>query len=222
MTTVYYTFCEQLSQAEFRKSVALLPAHMQNRIRKYRRWEDSHAYLYGRLLLKHAVADLGYNCSLEMLKREEYGKPYFNDDSFSFNISHSGKYIVCVISCDEKESIGIDIEEIKPINLNDFTGVLSPREKNIVDSNEKFYTYWTRKEAIIKADGRGLLIPLETMEVIETPVQLGDAQYFFSNIDIDKNYKIHMASLSKIRKIEVKHCLFFSESIEKFQSIIVV
>lgn len=217
MTTVYYTSCEQLPQIKFNKAVSLLPIHMQNRIRRYRRWEDSHAYLYGRLLLKQAILELGYNCSLDLLKRKENGKPYFNDNAFSFNISHSGKYIVCIISSDEKKNIGIDIEEIKPINLNDFSSVLSPREKAIVDSDEKFYTYWTRKEAIIKADGRGLLIPLDTLEVIEMSVKMEGTQYLLSKIDIDKDYKIHIASLTKIRKIEVKKCLFFRESIEKSQ-----
>ena len=85
---------------------------MQQILRKYRRWQDAHAYLYGKLLLKEAISQLGFDHSLEFMQKTKYGKPYFKNNDFGFNISHSGEYIVCVISTDEKQNLGIDIEEI--------------------------------------------------------------------------------------------------------------
>jgi len=214
MTIVYYTYCTQLPHLEFTKAVSLLPLYMQKKLLKFRRWQDAHAYLYGRLLLKEGLLEFGFNSSLELMRKGEFGKPYFEDADFSFNISHSGDYIVCVISSDEKENIGIDIEKISLIDLDDFSSVLSPREKSLVDSNEKFYNYWTRKEAIIKADGRGLLIPLDTLETIDLSVALGEQQYFLKKINIDREYKAHIASLKKIEMTETKKCQFFAEQKE--------
>lgn len=65
MTTAYHTNCTQLSHNEFSKAVSLLPKQMQERLRKYRRWQDAHAYLNGRLLLKEGVFQIGYNISLK-------------------------------------------------------------------------------------------------------------------------------------------------------------
>ena len=206
MTTIYYTLCKQLPQAEYEKAVSMLPENMQRRIVKYRRWQDAHSYLYGRLLLKEGMFRLGYNFSLGSMQKNQYGKPYFADGPFAFNISHSGEYVVCVISTDEQEHLGIDIEKIRPIVLDDFSSVLTSQEKKEIDSYDKFYTYWTRKEAIVKADGRGLHIPLSTIDATKLLVKLNGVQYHLSNIDIDKEYILHIASLTKI---EIVHTVNF-------------
>jgi 4'-phosphopantetheinyl transferase len=200
MTTIYYTFCTQLPYNEFRKAVSLLPEGMQQRLGRFKRWQDAHSYLYGRLLLKEGMLQLGYKNSLESMKRNEYGKPYFTNSSFAFNISHSGEYVVCVISTDEQEHLGIDIEKIKPIVFEDFDCVFSSHEKKEIDSYNKFYTYWTRKEAIVKADGRGMIIPLNTIDATKLLVELENDQYYLFKVDIDEKYMLHIASLNKIVK----------------------
>lgn len=205
MTTVYYTFCRQLTPDKYRKAVSSLPDDMQEKIEKFRRWQDAHSFLYGRLLLKEGMLKLGYQDSLAVMKKNEYGKPYFSYDSFSFNISHSEDYVVCVISTDEKENIGIDIEKIKTINIEDYSSVLTPVEKNDITSDQHFYKYWTRKEAVIKADGRGLQIPLHTIDATKTKVEVENEFYFLLKIDIDKEYEMHLASSKKIEEYTLQY-----------------
>lgn len=200
MTTVYYTTCKQLSNYSFEKAVSLLPLEMQKRVKKYVRWQDAHAYLYGKLLLKEAISQLGYNHSLEFMQKTKYGKPYFKDSDFGFNISHSGEYIVCVISTDEKEYLGIDVEEIKPIVFEDFKNIFSEREEGEISNYNNFYTFWTRKEAIVKADGRGLLIPLDTINTTSLTIQLDNKRYYLYEIDIDKDYIIHIATSKSLER----------------------
>ncbi len=207
MTTVYYTLCEQLPQNEYREAVSLLPESMQQRLRRYRRWQDAHAYLYGRLLLKEGMRRLGFKASLESMQVTEFGKPHFIDGSFAFNISHSEEYVVCVISTDETEHLGIDIEKMKPIVFNDFSCVFSPQEKKEINTYKKFYTCWTRKEALVKADGRGLRIPLDTIDATKLLVQLDNDEYFLYKVNIDKDYMIHIASLNKIESTDIIDCL---------------
>ncbi|GAA4115425.1 4'-phosphopantetheinyl transferase superfamily protein [Aquimarina addita] len=217
MTTVYYTFCEQLPQTEYRREVSLLPDSMQERISKYRRWQDAHAYLYGRLLLKEGMRQLGYTNALDTIKRTKYGKPYFVDSSFAFNISHSGEYIVCVISTDEQEHLGIDIEKIKPIVIEDFSGIFSSKEKKEIDNYDKFYTCWTRKEAIVKADGRGFHVPLDSIDTTSLLVRLDTDEYHICKIDIDNGYMVNIASLNKLETVHKVHFLPKMNAIEHLE-----
>ena len=220
MTTVYYTFCKQLPQEELKKAVSLLPHSMQYRLLKFRRWQDSHAYLYGRLLLKKGMLQLGYTHSLESMKKTQYGKPYFADNSFAFNISHSGEYVICVISTDEQQHLGIDIEKIKPIVLDDFNSIFSPQEKKEIDNYDKFYTCWTRKEAIVKADGRGLLIPLDTIDTTNLLVKLDNNKYHIHKIDIDDKYMVNIASLHKLETVNTVDFLSMTKTIETPKTIL--
>jgi len=220
MTTIYYTFCERLPETQFNKAVALLPIPMQERLRNYRRWQDAHAYLYGRLLLKHGMLQLGYDDSLELMEKTKYGKPYFPFDSFSFNISHSEDYVVCVISTDEKKQIGIDIEKIKPIILDYFNSVLSAQEKIDIKTYDQFYKIWTRKEAVIKADGRGMQIPLNRVDASKLIVNLEEDIYYLSKVGINKSYEVHIASLTKIKKTNTVNCLLFFSEIKHSEAVL--
>ena len=205
MTIVYYTFCKQLPEDEYEKAVSLLPDVMRKSIDKFRRWQDAHSFLYGRLLLKHGMLKLGYEDSLELMEKTQYGKPYFPHETFSFNISHSEDYVVCVISTDEKKNIGIDIEKIKPIVLDHYSSVLTAQEKNNITSDKHFYKYWTRKEAVIKADGRGLQIPLSTIDATQVNIEFEDKLYFLLKIDIDTEYEMHLASSEKIEEYSLQY-----------------
>ena len=74
-------------------------------------------------------------------------------DNIYFNVSHSNgvvafaKYI---------KPIGVDIEHIKSKNedIKDF--VLSDTEKELVKSDEDFFSIWVSKESLIKCIGTGL------------------------------------------------------------------
>ncbi len=203
MTSIYYTSCKKLPENEYRKLSRLLPKNMQERLSKFRRWQDAYTYLYGKLLLKKSMLQFGYDNSLESIKTTEHGKPYFENSSFSFNISHSEEYVVCAISNDEQVNLGIDIEKVKPIKLDGFSAVFSPEEKREIDSYNKFYTCWTRKEAIVKADGRGLTIPLNTINTLNSSTKLDNEKYYLSKVDINNGYIAHIASQAKIDKMNI-------------------
>ena len=103
------------------------------------------------------------------------GKPYVNVDSEStgiqFNLSHSKD--LTLIAVTNTRHVGIDVEYIRPISE---MGQLVERffsfdEKQIYTSNiledniKVFYKLWTRKEALSKALGYGLTIPLDKLDV---------------------------------------------------------
>ncbi|CAM1357019.1 4'-phosphopantetheinyl transferase family protein [Tenacibaculum halocynthiae] len=208
MTSIYYTSCKKLPENEYKQLTKLLPKNMQERLSKFLRWQDAYSYLYGKLLLRTSMLQFGYNHSLEFIKMTKHGKPYFENSPFAFNISHSEEYVVCAISNDEKVSLGIDIEKVKPIELNSFSSVFSPEEKQEINSYNKFYTCWTRKEAVVKADGRGLTIPLNTINTLNLSTKLENEKYYLSRVDINKGYIAHIASQTKIEKMNVINFCF--------------
>ena len=61
------------------------------------------------LLSKILLEDYNIKLSKEILKYNNFNKPYIKDNPIYFNISHSNKYIAIII-CDKE--CGIDIEYV--------------------------------------------------------------------------------------------------------------
>jgi 4'-phosphopantetheinyl transferase len=108
-----------------------------------------------------------------------YGKPELSAEAYSipihFNLSHSHglALFAFALNCD----IGVDIEFMqRDIAIDDIAGrFFSPNEKAALDklpSNMKkkgFFACWARKEALLKATGKGLSFGLERVEVSVHP-----------------------------------------------------
>jgi len=134
---------------------------MSDKIRRYHHWQDAYGSLFGKLLLITALKEYGWPPSLEDLQYSEYGRPFLSNGP-DFNISHSGRRAACIIARHGK--VGIDLEEIRDIPVGDFKEQFSPEEWTAIitspDPLKTFYHYWTAKECLSKADGRGLNLPL--------------------------------------------------------------
>jgi 4'-phosphopantetheinyl transferase len=114
------------------------------------------------------------------------GKPYicgeFLDSGINFNLSHS--YELALYAFTLNRRIGVDIEHIRPIAemseivVRFFSAIEKEEWENISPSQKKeaFFSYWSLKEAYLKARGEGLSIPLDKFTVsLEPPALLGDA-----------------------------------------------
>ncbi|MGH9667769.1 MAG: 4'-phosphopantetheinyl transferase family protein, partial [Bryobacteraceae bacterium] len=101
-----------------------------------------------------------------------HGKPYV-DAGLSFNLSHS--HGLALYAFARQGDIGIDVERINPefnveeIAANFFTPgeVADIRAQPGGLRHERFFDFWTRKEAYIKARAKGLSIPLNEFEVLD-------------------------------------------------------
>ena len=103
-----------------------------------------------------------------------YGKPALTGPDAKalvrFNVSHSADLAVLAVAW--QREIGVDVEAIKQIMHVDrmVQRCLSPAEQRVFQNNEEahrtklFLTYWTHKEAYLKAIGMGLQIPLSAIE----------------------------------------------------------
>ena len=103
-----------------------------------------------------------------------HGKPRPADvPDLHFSVSHSADRVVVAISRDGP--VGVDLEEVVSWNAADLDDVamltLAPEERAVLSRApvpsraEVFTTYWTRKEAAVKATGAGLTAPLDEIIV---------------------------------------------------------
>jgi len=195
---IYYTsFTEQLPLKAFNDYLSLLPIDQIVRNNRFVRWQDKYLHLFGKLLLIEGIKcfDLGH----EELSNVEYNKnnrPFFKHGKIDFNISHSGNYAICAV-CDNSK-IGVDIQEIKPLNFDEFNEVFTPAEWSNIESSPnplaQFYSLWARKESIIKADGRGLSLPLNHIEVIHDVTEYDNEVWHLQNFFIHDAYSACLAS----------------------------
>ncbi len=105
----------------------------------------------------------------------EYDKPFLllgeNQEMVHFNYSHSGDYLILAVN--QSYEVGIDIEKHKLIKDLDLLAKTCFSESEFIHfsslSNEVkqtiFFTYWTCKEAFIKAIGMGLSFPLKDFSI---------------------------------------------------------
>jgi len=101
------------------------------------------------------------------------GKPYLAEPKgdLQFNLSHSDAYGLIAVAAGRP--VGVDIETERPMSdLLEVAGQFAtPREAEALRSRSGselsgvFYELWTRKEALLKAAGTGLLIDPREVEV---------------------------------------------------------
>lgn len=117
-----------------------------------------------------------------------HGKPYLADyPDIHFNISHSAEILLVAIS--QVGAVGVDIEQAKP-QRRDFSGLVAKcfakseqdywQQLSETEKVAEFYRFWTRKEAFVKAVGRGLAMGLE-----QCVIASGRPPYFIS---LPENY----------------------------------
>lgn len=169
---IYSHFERRWEDKFFLNYLEQLPASFHRNIKRFHYWEDRQRSLIGKLLLLQVLRyfDLPKD-RLNEWETNIYGKPSCGKD-FYFNISHSGEWILC--SGSRHNQNGIDIEKISPFNFINvkkiMTGLQWQQINNAANPDSEFFRFWTAKESIIKADGRGLGIPLTE---INTDFQIG-------------------------------------------------
>ena len=148
------------------KGFSMISKDRREKIRNYKNEMTARLSLGAGVLLRIAMDKNGV--SEEQIVIGEYGKPYISDAAFYFNLSHSGEYVFCAY---DDLPIGIDIQKIKNEIPKHTDKILSEKEKQYLASLEEkdrmiaFYTIWADKESVIKWDGRGLRLPLQTISV---------------------------------------------------------
>ena len=160
-----------LCEDEYAKWYSMMGAEKRQRVDRFRFIEDKKRTVAGEMLARKAIAEW---CEVtpESIRFSigEHGKPFVKDLDIEFNISHSGDMVVCAV---DDNPVGIDIEQVRPIDLTIakrfctdeemlYVFGYTPTEKDFTyTTNEgiliRFFKIWTDKEACGKYLGCGLI-----------------------------------------------------------------
>jgi len=138
------------------------------RAARFSRPEDSLRNLLGRAMLRRVANHYGGMDPLQVIRSNTWGKPELAGCSVGCNASHAGGQVWVAVSGFQR--IGINIELAKsPQEFHDLAAGFHPDEvaalRRMPDVKTATMRCWSRKEAISKATGMGLSLPLRAYAV---------------------------------------------------------
>jgi 4'-phosphopantetheinyl transferase len=160
---------------ELTRRLSVLSAEERARMASFRFEHDRVAYAAAHLLLRSAlswcvpgVPPASWDLTSDRLERPEVVSPKLCP-RLRFNLSHTRGLVACLVACEL--DCGIDVEVRRPVeDLEALAGkVLSPAERSDLTAlpddlrPARFFSYWTLKEAYVKARGQGLSLPLDAV-----------------------------------------------------------
>lgn len=152
------------------------------------------------------------------IKKAEHGKPYLDGNpELVFNLSHSAAAMVIAVGWNCQ--LGVDIENCKPrTSLAALVDKCFAEEEiaywnKLPDAQKipEFYRYWTRKEAFVKATGRGIALglnhcvinPENQTEFLRVPDGCGQASAWHVQ-DIELGQGVCSALVTDKDRVEVR------------------
>ncbi|MDR0963458.1 MAG: phosphopantetheine-protein transferase, partial [Clostridium sp.] len=134
MCEVYLINIDQdLTNQEYQNLLRLVSPQKREKIERYRHFIDAQRTLLGDVLVRMiSCQKLGLENEQIVFSQNEWGKPFIVDHrDYHYNLSHAGRYVVCAI---DNEPVGVDIEEIKHIEMNIAKRYFNEKEKSYLSS----------------------------------------------------------------------------------------
>ncbi len=189
-----------------------------NRSQKYHFEKDRNRFIICRALLKISLAEhVGLPVGNIVIAIDTDKKPYLpSHPKVFFNVSHTRKYALIAIG---EVLVGVDIEKVDQVYDYSETipTVFNTTDTNTlalaIDKKRTFFKYWTRKEAIVKATGKGIgdnfkQIPAsDGMHTIPSELLANIHNITVFSFDIDEDY---IASVALEGEIE-SNTMYFSK-----------
>lgn len=171
MTTVWLVDATAVHGLHERELMRTLSADERRRAERFRLPAARRSFIAVRSALRLILAPIVGRAAPELeFEYGHYGKPRLRSHPQShvaFNVSHAAD--IGLVAVSSGPSIGVDVARIEPdypveqVASRFFTAAESKAILALpdVDRTRAFFACWTRKEAVIKADGRGLSAPLD-------------------------------------------------------------
>ncbi|EAY28494.1 4'-phosphopantetheinyl transferase family protein [Microscilla marina] len=207
---IHYAYVPQV-KAHFSLEDLLqqLPKNLHEGIMRYVFDKDRYVHALGKYLLQQQLIFFGIPPErLSQLTKTTYGKPVLPGKPFYFNISHSHELVACGATLDGK--LGLDVEHQRSITMNDFESYFTKPEWQKIKEDDTLHTFfeiWTKKESVMKADGRGMYLSLDTIDTLQNPVRLTDASktcWFLQELHLGTAYKACLCTIEPAREVVLK------------------
>lgn len=173
-----------LSPAERREARgALTPAEHE----RYESLAAGDSFLAGRLLLRRLAVELTGREPVLVTVCPDcggcHGKPVLEDSGLHLSLSHTQGFVVA--AAHRNASVGIDVEELQ--QSDDRLDAIEAM------TGQRCLRAWTRVEAVLKADGRGLRVDPSLVSIEGDTAVLGDARYALSEAALAPELQVSVA-----------------------------
>ena len=191
----YKKFCTQiheiLSPEEIKRSGFFLKEH------------DTRRFIATRLAIRKIISEYTGTMPQSVIFNQTANKKP-STAGIEFNISHNGHYIMIAVS---ENPIGIDVEQIDhPVDVAQLIPYcFDTAEKEFIasskDQKESFFALWTRKEALLKATGEGLIDNLLEINCLKNRLTRSYKLYRLLTIRIAPDYIFTLATTEDLETV---------------------
>ena len=195
---LYQYNIRELSDKSYVHYYSLMSKEKKRRVDRFRFEDDKKRTVVGEMLARQSISEwCGVPEESIVFEIAEHGKPYAKDLKVEFNISHSADMVVYVV---DDNPVGVDIEKIRPVDLNTAKRIFSEEEircvfeciPNAEDYNhylndavlQRFFELWTKKEAYGKLVGTGLFAETNATADVKTWIENGYCISIFTTENI--------------------------------------
>ncbi|MCB1899408.1 MAG: 4'-phosphopantetheinyl transferase superfamily protein [Rhodocyclaceae bacterium] len=179
----------------------LLSPEESKRASRYRFDVDHRQFVVGRVILRSLLAMyLNMDASQISFCYGSFGKPRLAPDlqaaNLEFNLSHSEDMLILAVA--GGRSVGVDLEHVRRAPdvmcaLDSFLTAAEIRAMRLNPTAEKSrqcLRAWIRKEALVKADGRGLHFSLDQLETIHLLPALSSACSYAHSALVPQSWRL--------------------------------
>ena len=165
MEIAIFDSMDQCTEAEIQRMLPLVSAQRREQAMRYKHTFGRFCCLKSWLMLKELLERGDWR--LEDWQYNEHGKPYIKGGPY-FSISHCKEGIAVAI---DEHPIGIDIEGIRHADEELIARTMNDQERLRIKELgiREFTRLWTQKEAIVKAEGVGIM----SFEQLQTTLDNG-------------------------------------------------
>lgn len=215
-TKVWYLAPESIEDVATRERFSRwLSVEERDRMQKFHAPRHRHTYLVAHALVRGALArELDCAPSELIFENNAFGKPSVvlpaSRAKLEFNLSHTEG--MCVVALSTSSRVGCDVESLDQptLEVDIARNFFTPEESEEILTHpsaqqaQRLLTYWTLKEAYIKAEGQGLSMGLDTFYfslqdnqpprlMLKSGAQQPSADWQFKQIIISDHYLFSLA-----------------------------
>jgi 4'-phosphopantetheinyl transferase len=194
--------------------LATLSWEEKRRAARFVRDRHQRQYIFAHGLLRLALSNVAPEVEPSgwCFTTDRYGRPFVaapaTGRTVHFSLSHTDGCVACVVS--GHQAVGVDVERIQKrgslletarsvFSLEEIEALRHLAPDELVD---RFFDYWTLKEAYLKATGRGLSLPLDQFSMLISAEEIG-IRFLPSIADDSRRWRFTRYSASPFHRLAV-------------------